>query len=811
MIENASFITYTDLSQVQRTLESSALSSFLSEMHVRAPEELKETLSAAFQGGSDNRSCFYMNYRYGEFASPNYRSKAQMAVFGVKELTPGITRRSVFTRIFVCRGEDLEDDPFRDVIFGKKYDHAEEFTGMTEAGVRAELEKDSEQKTLRLDERLLNRAAGIVERLWAELEKNPRTRFIVRLDQAEIKSMQLLAGVYELIPDILRRVVGFETNITEEDLAQIEKCGLPIYLLTAEKDEAIDPSKFSFPVVFYDPDYSDRYATDGVRLGLLKNLAKDIAKGSRKRLDEAEVAVMARTDSSVPTFKNFEDILWTAISEGPIEEEKPNETQQSGGAEEVVDKPEETEGFLDEDDWTEADSDADWVEPGEEESVIWVEPDGEVAEEIGISDTESVIGPEAEFEPQDVFENGEVTDAVYRDVTADAQEPEISPADTFGNWEEPDQGTVPTEVEASDSWLESDGDAETAHWQEAAGVEETNLRQEGTGSGEDDHWDEQAAPPKEKPAQKEKPAKRVPLKEEVASLKKKNSSLMEKIKKLRKICMALAGAAALLLIACIVLGGMLIAKSRQNKETADNPSGKIVAESTEAAAETNQESSKEIPGSGNAGQTAEESAAENGESGQAASEAGNPEESGEEAGSESSAGEAAESQSEASESQPAGAEGTYREDWDIVQNASETGIHYVDHSDRLGSSKPEWDIYFHIMFADDNTGSGISQESSRPYLGAYLSTREADNTDPQWYNWQEIMTLDPKEGIKGTWYDNRDIAYYLHFAYADDSTANGFSIDEKEGKRYLGYYIDDTRADSTDPAMYTWIERTAAN
>ena len=33
---------------------------------------------------------------------------------------------------------------------------------------------------------------------------------------------------------------------------------------------------------------------------------------------------------------------------------------------------------------------------------------------------------------------------------------------------------------------------------------------------------------------------------------------MEKIKKLRKICMALAGAAALLLIACIVLGGMFL-------------------------------------------------------------------------------------------------------------------------------------------------------------------------------------------------------------------------------------------------------------
>ncbi len=154
------------------------------------------------------------------------------------------------------------------------------------------------------------------------------------------------------------------------------------------------------------------------------------------------------------------------------------------------------------------------------------------------------------------------------------------------------------------------------------------------------------------------------------------------------------------------------------------------------------------------------------------------------------------------------AEKPYLEEWDIVQgNTPENGIHYVDRSDRLGISKPEWDVYFHIMYADDNAGSGISQESLRPFLGAYVSTVEQDNTDPQWYTWLEIMTMDPKEGIKATWYDNKNIEYYLHFAYADDSTANGFSIDEKEGKRYLGYYIDDKRADSSDPVMYSWIER----
>ena len=61
-----------------------------------------------------------------------------------------------------------------------------------------------------------------------------------------------------------------------------------------------------------------------------------------------------------------------------------------------------------------------------------------------------------------------------------------------------------------------------------------------------------------------------------------------------------------------------------------------------------------------------------------------------------------------------------------------------------------------------------------------------------------VITGNTGKGIKG---DNA----YLHIAYATSADGReGFSVDDPEGKSYIGQYTDAEEEDSTDPARYAW-------
>ena len=117
--------------------------------------------------------------------------------------------------------------------------------------------------------------------------------------------------------------------------------------------------------------------------------------------------------------------------------------------------------------------------------------------------------------------------------------------------------------------------------------------------------------------------------------------------------------------------------------------------------------------------------------------------------------------------------------------------------------------YFHIAYADTNTGVGFSQNPvGKLYLGTYVDNIQTDAPSGSLlWKWQLVKGADGQNGENGIPGTNGTDGQtsYLHFAYANNATGtSGFSITDSDNKLYIGQYTDFTQADSTNPAVYKW-------
>lgn len=113
--------------------------------------------------------------------------------------------------------------------------------------------------------------------------------------------------------------------------------------------------------------------------------------------------------------------------------------------------------------------------------------------------------------------------------------------------------------------------------------------------------------------------------------------------------------------------------------------------------------------------------------------------------------------------------------------------------------------YTHIAYADTVSGGGFSQtDTNKPFIGMYQDFNAADSRNPQDYRWSKWKGSDGRDGIPGkAGADGR--TPYVHFAYADSADGRtGFSLIQNGNKRYLGVCTNFDRADSTNPADYSW-------
>lgn len=113
--------------------------------------------------------------------------------------------------------------------------------------------------------------------------------------------------------------------------------------------------------------------------------------------------------------------------------------------------------------------------------------------------------------------------------------------------------------------------------------------------------------------------------------------------------------------------------------------------------------------------------------------------------------------------------------------------------------------YTHIAYADTVSGSGFSQtDTDKAFIGMYQDFSTTDSRNPQDYRWSKWKGSDGRDGIPGkAGADGR--TPYVHFAYADSADGRtGFSLTQDGTKRYLGVCTNFDRANSTNPADYSW-------
>lgn len=115
--------------------------------------------------------------------------------------------------------------------------------------------------------------------------------------------------------------------------------------------------------------------------------------------------------------------------------------------------------------------------------------------------------------------------------------------------------------------------------------------------------------------------------------------------------------------------------------------------------------------------------------------------------------------------------------------------------------------YTHIAYADTVSGSGFSQtDTDKAFIGMYQDFNTTHSRNPQDYRWSKWKGSDGRDGIPGKpGADGR--TPYVHFAYADSADGRtGFSLTQDGNKRYLGVCTNFDRADSINPADYSWTD-----
>ena len=134
--------------------------------------------------------------------------------------------------------------------------------------------------------------------------------------------------------------------------------------------------------------------------------------------------------------------------------------------------------------------------------------------------------------------------------------------------------------------------------------------------------------------------------------------------------------------------------------------------------------------------------------------------------------------------------------------------------------------YLHMAYAtsaDGKTGFSTTNAVDKTYIGQYVDFVKADPTDPAKYRWSKFQGPkgdkgDPGEqglrglqgekgeqGIQGPKGENGKTTY-THIAYANSSDGKvGFSVSDSD-RDYIGMYVDEVEADSTDPTKYAWTK-----
>ncbi len=806
MGKRAGVLTFTDLSQVQKTRENSELENFLSEMSVNRPSDLVSKISVIFQNGSPKRSNFFMNFKYREFASMRMGANYQMPVFGVKGETPKITRKANYVELLMCSEEELAGAKFNDVIFGTGYITGTETVDLTDNELIAGMDCMAGKPACTVRSEWVETVAHIVEKLWEASEREPRTRFVIEMDRAESRSMSLLQQIFLLIPQRLRLQLGFQTNITADDLAQIQNETVPIYLLTMDSKESIDPGKYSFPVVVYRLKDENAYAYNERRLQLIRKLAESVDEKFMSVLDNSEKEYLEDRAESSSSFRYYGDIVGKLFTGGAGFWWKSTGISSVSELKRAYDA--QSELMKQEDFRREAFADF----------YGNIYPNSDIADDtmriLGSADSEErtsllrflmanlgqgrLLKAVADYTNRLVGNERAAGEARQRQL-ADGYEAKLAAGQQEILAERQRTEAVKEQVSSLQSQcagLRSQNESLRAENERAVGEIERLQRRSAevnnVGFG---------------PGGMEDPQKLERIKEKFSELKEENQSL-KKQKLIFTIASAVLGALAILFLI------LFLTKKPAPVEAPEEQKEIPAVEESVAPAEE----SKEEPAVTPAEESVPESVEVTPEATPEVTEtpATVPTETPAETESSEESSEEAHVIPGGSESEPSepqeetGTQTGENEEVTPAQKLKALIAAIQGDGDGISFGTDEDPKYFHVKFSstdEPQSSDELTEDDTLPFIGLYVSTQQKDTPEQQYYIWTPADTLPERntKGIPAFWFktEEDDSTYYLHLATADDAVGTGFSTDELSEKSYFGWCINNTEEDPD--TGYNWI------
>jgi phage minor structural protein len=136
---------------------------------------------------------------------------------------------------------------------------------------------------------------------------------------------------------------------------------------------------------------------------------------------------------------------------------------------------------------------------------------------------------------------------------------------------------------------------------------------------------------------------------------------------------------------------------------------------------------------------------------------------------------------------------------DYLLETSQVAKQYQDLAQKLKDIPKTIQYYPWIRYADDDQGTNMSAlPAGKKYMAVVYSNKSSVPSDnPADYAGKWALIQGPQGGDgKGS---------YTHVAYANSIDGKtDFSTTNGNGKMYLGIYVDQTQANSTDPNKYSW-------
>ena len=205
MINQQGTAVYVNDQQFQRSADTDGLRRFFSEMRLERDKAFLDEVKYVFQNGSQNRSYFFADIRYRDYASYERGISYMMPFYGVSGKVSAITSRvSYYTELLTCREEDLTGTGFTDLVFGTDYMRDSEGIAASKEEVVAVIQRNKLPVRHTINDDDIDIVCKIVSKLWEAQESDPSSRFIIRMEKAAERSMDLLQKMYLLLPHGLR-------------------------------------------------------------------------------------------------------------------------------------------------------------------------------------------------------------------------------------------------------------------------------------------------------------------------------------------------------------------------------------------------------------------------------------------------------------------------------------------------------------------------------------------------------------------------------------------------------------------------------